>query len=100
MGLFDIFKQKNKRDKNTFVANVLDPLQGISSLEMLDGVSWRGFWYKKEIIAETEEERKYYASKVDSETNELYFMILYKDGEPETYCCDKNMFFTTYYMLL
>lgn len=99
MGFFDLFKQKKKRDKNTFVANILDPLQGISALEMFDGVSGRGFWYKKEIIAETEKERKYYASKVDSETNELYFMIVYNGGEPETYCCDKNTFLKAYNML-
>ncbi len=82
----------NKKKKHYFVANFLDSMQGLNFLEMMEGEEGKGFFYKKEIVARNEQEYEYYASKVDEKTNELYFMIVYKDGEAETYCCDKYTF--------
>lgn len=86
----------SKKQNNVFLANFLDPLQGLSFEEMMDGVNGKGLWYKEEIEARSEEERKYYLSKLDNEIKELYFMLVYKNGEAETYCCDKATFFYAY----
>ena len=91
MGLFD-----RKKKSNTFIANFLDPLQGLSVFEMMDGAEGKGLCYKEEIEARNEAERSYYASRVDKETGELYFIIAYKNGEAETYCCDKATFYKAY----
>jgi hypothetical protein len=63
---------------------------------MMEGVEGKGIWYKKEIVATSEEERQYYLSKLDKDTKELYFMLVYKDGKAETYCCDKAVFIYAY----
>ena len=54
MGLFG-----RKKQNNVFIANFLDPLQGLSFEEMMAGVDGKGLWYKEEIEARSEEERKY-----------------------------------------
>lgn len=87
---------QNDNSKNVFVANFLDPLEGISVMEMMEGKEGKGICYKEKIVAETDEQYEYYSSKADKDTNELYFMIVYKSGKAETYCCDKATFYNAY----
>ena len=90
----------NKKKQNVFVANFLDPMQGLNFFEMMDGEEGKGLCYKEEIVARNEQEYEYYSSRVDKRTNELYFMIVYKNGEKETFCCDKNTFDNAYNKML
>ena len=84
------------KPQDTFIANFLDPLQKLKFDEMIDGVEGNGIWYKEEIVARNAEEIKYYTSRLDKETQELYFIIAYNNGEAETYCCDKATFLNAY----
>ena len=84
---------------SVFIANFLDPKQGLELSEMLDGKSGKGLWYKEEIVARDEKEKEYYLSRLDKETKELYFMIVYKNGKAECCCCNKSMFMMTYNQL-
>ena len=86
-------------DNRVFIANFLDPKQGIELSEMLEGKSGKGVWYKEEIVARDEKEKEYYLSKLDKETNELYFMLVYKNGEAECYCCNRSVFMMAYNQL-
>ena len=42
--------KSNEKQQNTFVANFLDPIEGVSPLEMMDGESGKGLWYREEIV--------------------------------------------------
>ena len=46
-------------DNRAFIANFLDPKQGIELSEMLEGKSGKGVWYKEEIVARDEKEKEY-----------------------------------------
>ncbi len=84
---------------SVFIANYLDPIQGLEPSEILEGKKGKGLWYKEEIVARDEKEKEYYLSKLDSETKELYIMLVYKDGKAECYCCNKSLFMMTYNQL-
>lgn len=90
----------NKNRQNTFIANFLDPMQGLDFNEMMEGGEGKGLWYKEEIVPRNEEEYRYYSSKIDKITKELYFIKVYKDGIAETFCCDKITFENTYNQML
>lgn len=85
---------------NVFIANILDPMQGLDASELLEGKCGKGIWYKEEIIARDEKEKEYYLSRLDKETKELYFMYVYRNGKAECYCCNKSVFMMTYYRLM
>ena len=86
-------------EKKVFIANFLDPKQGLELPEMLEDKSGKGLWYKEEIVARDERKKEYYLSKLDRETKELYFMLVYKNGKAECYCCNRSMFLMTYNQL-
>ena len=79
-----------------FVANFLDPMGDQNFEDMMDGIEGRGLWYKEEIKARNDQEREYYLSRLDEETQELYFMRMYENGTAVTYCCDKATFINAY----
>lgn len=90
----------NTKKQNTFIANFLDPMKGLNFFEMMDGEDEKGLCYKEEIVARNEQENEYYLSRLDKKTNELYFMIVYENGEKVTYCCDKDAFDNAYNKML
>lgn len=97
------FSKYNNKKQNTFIANILDPMEGVSLTEELLGVGdkqEKELWYKQEIVPKNEEEYRYYASKLDKETNELYFVMVYRGGKREVYCCNKEIFEITYNRML
>ena len=96
----NLFSDFNKKRQSTFIANFLDPMQGLDFNEMMEGVEGKGLWYKEEIVPRNEEEYRKKKKKIDKITKELYFIKVYKNGVAETFCCDKSTFDNIYNRIL
>lgn len=92
----NIQKEKKLSNGDTVVVNILDPMGGVSAYDMYFNGEQPGQLARKQKMIIGQDIPLDTCNKfLDSKTKEIYMMIVYKNGSPETYVMRKDKWLET-----